>query len=457
MFAWRRYQPAPLNEHGRLFDGQVIASRYRIVEFVAEGGMGVVYRATDLTSGERVALKQCPPEASPEDKRRFAREVRAMSRISHPNVMPVFDAQLEGQVPFFVMPEARCRLDERAAALRQALGDALVVFEAICNGVLAIHAAGQLHRDLKPMNVLLVEDRWVVSDLGLAVFADRDTTVLTRTSTLLGTEGYIAPELRRRDRAEADARVDVYSLGVVLYELVTGNDPAYVDESVLPVGLRTIVERAVAPNPANRYQSVRELQQEVAAYRVALSTDADPIARARSLANHPGQLTVEVVDALVHAFAKCDPLLARKIFDDLTDDRLAQIAELAPDSLQALLRHYADGLGEAISETPTYFEYADAVARRMTLVRQAVPRHPAASVALRCLLIAAVDLWRFKALETLIAVLEQTTDGEVAERDAEMLLRERERYARVLERHRPRYLAEPIRRVTAMIEHASQG
>lgn len=222
-----------LNAHDRFDEGAVIADRFRILELINEGGMGAVYRAFDEVAQHKVALKLCLPELPPEDRRRFAREVRAMRSISSQYVMPVLHADLEGELAFFVMPEATCRLDERFSVFGQNLDAALAAFDEICTGVSDVHAVGQIHRDIKPKNVLLLRDKWVVSDLGLVVFSERDTTALTRSHDLVGTLAYIAPEVS--DGAEATKVSDVYALGLVLYQMVTGSTSTLVDDGRVPL------------------------------------------------------------------------------------------------------------------------------------------------------------------------------------------------------------------------------
>lgn len=440
------------NRFGRFDDGELVAGRFRILESITEGGMGAVYRAIDGADQRRVALKQCLPELDAADRRRFAREVRAMERITHPHVMPVLHAELDGVHPFFVMPEARCRLDERFDALRVDVEAALAAFEQICDGVIAIHDAGEIHRDLKPLNILLVDDRWVVSDLGLVVFAERDSTVLTRTTALVGTEGYIAPELRGRGRKEPDVRSDVFALGMVLYELITGSDAAYIDDALLPSALRPIVTRAVEPNPGRRTSSVRQLRGDLAAYRSTLHPGFDPLGRAKELAARRTPMAPEDIDALVRAYVHIeDDEGALAVFDELPDAQLASLARYEPPTaLRELLRRYEAGLRAVVGRRG--FAYAETVASRMDLVRRAAKHRDVSVAALRCHVIAAVDLWRFNAIDSLDEALEVLTDPRLAEDVAAMLLEERERTGRVLLRREYAGFPEAIRRVRAILK-----
>ena len=236
---------------------------YRLDALIAHGGMGVVYRATQLALDRPVALKVIARQFAGDEafRDRFLRESRLAARLDHPAVVPIFDAREEDGELIVAMRlvaggDLRKRIEasgplppEEAVALLGQVADALD----------AAHAAGIVHRDVKPHNILLEGDRAYLTDFGLAK-AVGDSGVLSGTS-VVGTVEYMSPEQWRGEQVGPAA--DVYSLGCVLYESVTGVVPyarrAADVEPQMPQGLDTVIERAVAKDPAERYATAGEL------------------------------------------------------------------------------------------------------------------------------------------------------------------------------------------------------
>jgi hypothetical protein len=212
---------AEYQSEGRFLPGRLIASRYRIIALLGRGGMGEVYRADDLTLGQPVALKFLPDEAARDQGllERFKNEVRIARRVSHPNVCRVYDVgDVEGHT-FFTMEYVD---GEDLASLLRRIGrlpedKALDIARQLCAGLAAAHAKGVLHRDLKPANIMLDgRGQVVVTDFGLAGVADQIQGAEVRS----GTPAYMAPE--QLAGKEVSTRSDIYSLGLVLYEVFTG-------------------------------------------------------------------------------------------------------------------------------------------------------------------------------------------------------------------------------------------
>jgi streptogramin lyase len=236
---------------------------YRIDELIARGGMGVVYRATHLGLERPVALKVIARELADRDgfRERFLRESRLAARLDHPSVVPILDSrEVDGELIVVMRLVAggdlRKLIDRegplapaRAVALLGQIGDALD----------AAHAAGIVHRDVKPHNILVEGDRAFLSDFGLAK-ALGESGALSGTS-IVGTAEYMSPEQWRGE--EIGPGADVYSLGCVLYEALTGIVPfargAADTEPELPAGLDKVIQRAVAKDPAERYPSAGAL------------------------------------------------------------------------------------------------------------------------------------------------------------------------------------------------------
>ncbi|MCC6191036.1 MAG: serine/threonine protein kinase, partial [Anaerolineales bacterium] len=193
---------------------------YRIVAQVGKGGMAVVYKAYQASMDRYVAVKVLPRDmaADPQFTGRFENEARVVARLQHPHILPVFDyGQSEGYT-YFVMP-----LIETGTLAQMLRGKPLPVDE-LCTYVMEIgealeyaHARGLLHRDIKPSNVLIDESgHCLLTDFGIAKLVDRVSN-LTATGTLIGTPAYMSPEQGRGQ--ELDRRSDIYSLGIILYEL----------------------------------------------------------------------------------------------------------------------------------------------------------------------------------------------------------------------------------------------
>ncbi|HTQ57830.1 MAG TPA: serine/threonine-protein kinase [Bryobacteraceae bacterium] len=208
-------------DEGRFVPGTLVAGRYRIISLLGRGGMGEVYRATDLTLAQAVALKFLP-DAGPDHLRaleRFHNEVRIARQVSHPNVCRVYDVGEADGMPYISMEYVD---GEDLASLLQRIGrlpadKALEIARKICAGVAAAHDKGVIHRDLKPANIMLDKrGNVVVMDFGLAAVADQ----LRGAEARSGTPAYMAPEQLRGE--EVTAKSDIYALGMVLYEIFTG-------------------------------------------------------------------------------------------------------------------------------------------------------------------------------------------------------------------------------------------
>ncbi len=217
----RALSSAAYSSEGRFLPGRLLAGRYRIIALLGKGGMGEVYRADDLTLGQPVALKFLPDDAARDQGllERFKNEVRIARRVSHPNVCRVYDVGDVESHTFFTMEYVD---GEDLASLLRRIGrlpedKALDIARQLCAGLAAAHTKGVLHRDLKPANIMLDgRGQVVVTDFGLAGVADQIQGAEVRS----GTPAYMAPE--QLAGKEVSTRSDIYSLGLVLYEVFTG-------------------------------------------------------------------------------------------------------------------------------------------------------------------------------------------------------------------------------------------
>ncbi len=253
---------------GRLVDG-----RYRVRARIARGGMATVYVATDLRLERRIALKVMHGHLSDDSvfQSRFVQEARAAARLADPNVVNVFDQGQDGDMAYLVMeylPGITLRdllRDQRRLTVTQTV----TVMDAVLSGLSAAHRAGIVHRDVKPENVLLAEDgRIKIGDFGLA----RATTANTATGAqLLGTIAYLAPELVTR--GTADARSDIYALGIMLYEMLAGEQP-YKGEQPMQIAFQHATDSV--PRPSVKNPGVPEQLDELVLWATERSPDDRP-------------------------------------------------------------------------------------------------------------------------------------------------------------------------------------
>jgi predicted Ser/Thr protein kinase len=265
--------------------GEVIAERYELHELLGSGGMSSVYRAHDKLLERDVALKILHEHHHEDEEyvERFRREARAVAQLSHPNIVTVIDRGEEDGRQFIVFEYvAGQTLKELVDARPLDVRHALEVTIAVARGLAFAHQHGIIHRDVKPQNVLLADDGEAkVTDFGIA--RSLDVEGMTESGTILGTSNYIAPE--QATGQDVDVRTDVYSLGAVLFELLTGDVPfaggsfvavamKHVHEptpSVLdrrgdvPIRVALAVERALEKQPADRFGSMEELVAELEA------------------------------------------------------------------------------------------------------------------------------------------------------------------------------------------------
>ncbi|HLP23264.1 MAG TPA: Stk1 family PASTA domain-containing Ser/Thr kinase, partial [Microbacteriaceae bacterium] len=254
---------------GRLIDG-----RYQVRSRIARGGMATVYLATDLRLERRVAIKTMHAHLADDSAfaQRFIQEARSAARLAHPNVVNVFDQGEDGETAYIVMEYLP------GITLRELLKDyrrltpeqALDIMESVLSGLAAAHRAGIVHRDLKPENVMLADDgRIKLADFGLA----RAASAATATGqALLGTIAYLSPELI--SRGVADARSDIYALGIMLYEMLTGEQP-YVGDAPMQIAYQHA--NSSVPLPSEKIPGLPSGFDEL----VRWATERDPELRPR--------------------------------------------------------------------------------------------------------------------------------------------------------------------------------
>ncbi len=276
----------------------VYNNRYELTRQIARGGMAEVYLARDLLLDRPVALKMLFPELSVDRSfvERFRREAQAAANLSHPNIVPVFDWGEADSTYFIVMEYVDGRsLSNLLRAEGPLLADRAAAIGAEVASALAFaHSRGVIHRDVKPGNVLLAHSGQVkVTDFGIAR-ASNTTESLTQTGAVMGTATYFSPE--QAQGLSVDGRSDIYSLGVVLYEMVTGRAPFSADSPItvaykhvretppppreinpsVPPEFEAVILQAMAKSPDDRYQSAEELRADLMRYQQGRPVLANP-------------------------------------------------------------------------------------------------------------------------------------------------------------------------------------
>jgi serine/threonine protein kinase/WD40 repeat protein len=273
---------------------------YEIAEEIHRGGQGIVFRAKQLSTARDVAIKvtRSGPFTGPQERERFSREVHILSRLKHPQIATIFDSGTAGDCLYFVMDYIDgCSLDTYVADRGLSIVQTLALFVDICDAVTAAHLQGVIHRDLKPSNIRVdLNGTPHVLDFGLAkVNTVDDGPGMTQTGQFLGSLPWASPEQAEGDFKRIDSRTDVYSLGVVLYQLLTGEFPYSVDGTfrevtnciisqapVPPLRLNadidgelgTILLKCLQKEPGRRYQSVGELGRDIQRYLDGDAIDA---------------------------------------------------------------------------------------------------------------------------------------------------------------------------------------
>lgn len=276
--------------------GQTI-SHYRILEKLGEGGMGVVYKAEDVKLKRSVALKFLPPEFTRDEeaKARFVREAQAVSALQHNNICTIheIDETEDGRVFISMDYYAGETLEKRIARAPLELNEVTDIVNQIAQGLSRAHEVGIVHRDIKPANVMLTREGVVkILDFGLAKLAGQ--TRVTRTGTSVGTVAYMSPEQVRGE--EVDCRSDIFSLGALSYELLTGHvafsgdhqaaamyaivhsEPKPLDRHRvgIPGGFQKIVDKCLEKDAGKRYQNVVEVASDLKRLQASVQAGMEP-------------------------------------------------------------------------------------------------------------------------------------------------------------------------------------
>lgn len=275
-------------ENYEKYVGLVFDSRYRIEKVIGIGGMAVVFKATDILMRRQVAVKILKDEISADSQsvKRFINESKAVAMLSHQNIVNIYDVSVRDNIKYIVMEyiegiTLKSYMEHREVLnLREIISYSTQILRALSHA----HKKGIVHRDIKPQNIMLLKNGVIkVTDFGIAKLPNADT--LTMTDKAIGTVFYISPE--QANGQDIDARSDLYSLGVMMYEMATGSLPFTGDSPVsvalmqinnepkapreinpqIPVGLEQIITKAMRKDPDERYQSAEEMLEQLSQFR----------------------------------------------------------------------------------------------------------------------------------------------------------------------------------------------
>ena len=267
-----------------LSNGQIIGGRYKIVKSIGEGGMANVYLAEDTILDRKVAIKVLRGDLADDEKfiRRFQREAQSVANLSHPNIVEVYDVEEEEGQHYIVMEYIEGKTLKQLLQKRGALtlSEVIDIMLQLTDGLAHAHEAYIIHRDIKPQNIMIQDDGLVkITDFGIAMALN--ATQLTQTNSVMGSVHYLPPE--QANGKGSTIKSDIYSLGILMYELLTGSVPFKGDNAVeialkhlkeripsirrqnptIPQSVENIVLKATAKNPKNRYDSVRKMNSDL--------------------------------------------------------------------------------------------------------------------------------------------------------------------------------------------------
>lgn len=330
---------------------------------IGSGGFGVVKHATRVDDGLPFAVKFLleQHEQDPEALRRFKREVEIQRSLSHPNVLPVVDADLEDSPPWFTMPIAASTLhDEIDHGLPEEEADRFL--EGILAGVAYAHEQGVVHRDLKPENVIITHDGTPqVSDFGLGRNLLSDSSTLTRTMAGAGSFPFIAPE-QMLDLHGADRRADIYALGKILQHMVTGELPT-ASASVVSGKYRYLVAKCTEHEREDRYQSMADLVSAFQQVIRGVEHPEAPIETAKRLAEDWEQLPPGEDIAMLHELQQLlerhadNPDLYQEVVPELPEGLVRDYVRRLPNQFRRMVEQYDEHVSGRL-----VFAYCDVVA-----------------------------------------------------------------------------------------------
>jgi len=344
---------------------------YNIHEQIGEGGLAIVNRATD-ENGRELAIKMLK-ESVDEDKQRarFRQEIRIQATLEHPGILKVIAANLNADNPFYIMPLAQCNLGK----LIPHYSTNHPLFESVATDLIEAleYAHGQRvhHRDLKPRNILIYNEKPVIADFGLGKAIDIEASYTTTTSDAWGTWWYAPPE-QQKGLNHCDERSDIYSLGKLFLECLAGTRVNEIPDS-MDYKWHYIIRKAIRDDPAKRWQSVSDMRRQfelVFQIKDPLVVDPEDImgflgtVAAQHGPASSGQ--VEQFRTYINNLLD-DEILLRKVFDKLPPNLVEAWSTEDPDGFARFVKHYDDSLGDVLS-----FNYCDVIADQYSMIHSVI-------------------------------------------------------------------------------------
>jgi len=339
---------------------------YEYSELIGSGENCDVYECLRTDDNWHCAIKMLRESVKPETSKRFRREVRIQEKLSHKNIVPIIEYNLDDDRPWFVMPRAIYNLRDYLELIYGE--DEIWIIYEIAAGLEYAHVNNVIHRDLKPDNILFFKDERdnkyiAISDFGLGRFINRDTIALTYTNIGLGTIAYMAPE-QFMQADEADIRADIYALGRIIYEVLTGDVSSSFDINYdnAPRNFLYIIMKCREKDPGKRYQTIHDLLRDL-----DLATESDDVfIKPTDTVRREIKTSLEELEYSPERVEKITQVLVDNISDtkflleilpELSPGLLKLIAENNKDIFRKIMRSYDNTLCETIS-----YEYCDTVA-----------------------------------------------------------------------------------------------
>lgn len=337
---------------------------YQLLDKLGSGGFGTVYKCTRDGDSTKLAKKILEKELDEESIKRFRREVEILAKLNHKNIVKVIDCQLDKPPYYYVMPEYRTSLEDELPNLFGDEERIQVIFSAILNAVEYAHSKKVLHRDIKPMNVLMNDDKdVVVTDFGLGIIIDPKQSRLTTTGAQWGTLYYLAPEAMS-DFKNTSEQSDIYSLGKLLYELYTEHltNPFISIERISSSQIAAIVQKCTHEKRDKRFQNMAELQDAWvnAVENKKLDSTSDDLKRlAREIKSEQGANPDHIKQFLkLMLYKGVDRILKHECMMQVSGELVGALLFADEDDAQAALEDFC----EHVEEKSWGYSYTDKIA-----------------------------------------------------------------------------------------------